>query len=777
MLWERTIGPLMRAVLPCLSRVGVPTMEQPMSTLLIRRRLRVSGIVQGVGFRPFVYGLATDMNLVGFVGNDTDGVFIEVESDAATLDRFVTELEASAPPAARIQRIESGDVQTTSNTSFKIVASHHAATGTALVSPDLRTCDDCLRELHDPHDRRYGYPFINCTNCGPRFTITERTPYDRPHTTMRPFEMCADCLAEYGDPTDRRFHAQPNACPECGPTVRTIPPSRDPIADTRQRIAAGETVAIKGLGGFHLACDATSDAAIALLRERKGRIDKPFAVMVSDLETARSIAAIDADETHLLTSRERPIVLVAKRTEAAVSDLVAPGNGYLGVMLPYTPLHDLLIEPGDVWVMTSGNVSEEPIVTDSDDAVDRLGALTGSYLVHDRDIHVPCDDSVIRILDGSEYPIRRSRGYAPFPVPLPFESPPILATGGELKATFCLASGRDGFMSQHIGDMENLETLDAFTKAVDHFIELFRIEPELIAADLHPGYLSTKWADRRNLPVVKVQHHHAHIASVMAEHGVLDPVIGFSFDGTGYGTDGTIWGGEILVGDYERFDRVGHLKPTPLPGGDAAVKHPARMALSHLHTAGIAWSKRLPPVSALSDADRALLKTQLERGINTIPTTSMGRLFDAIAAIAGVRQTVTYEAQAAIEFESLIDSTAGGTYTFAITEQDGSLMIDPSPVLRSVATDVAEGESTGMIAARFHRGVAEVIVATAERVRRRSGLTTVGLSGGVFQNVTLTQATRAALIERDFEVLVHRLVPPNDGGLALGQAVIAAARR
>ena len=748
-----------------------------MSTQLFRRRLRVSGIVQGVGFRPFVYGLATDAGVAGFVGNDTDGVFIEIEDEAASLNRFVAALEGSAPPAARIQRIDSQDVQPTGDTSFRIVASHHAETGTALVSPDLRTCEDCLHELHDPDDRRHRYPFINCTNCGPRFTITEQTPYDRPNTTMRPFEMCDACLAEYRNPTDRRFHAQPNACPECGPTVQTIPPADDPIEDTRRRIAGGEVVAIKGLGGFHLACDATADAAVALLRKRKGRVDKPFAVMVSDLETVRSIAIVDADEARLLSSRERPIVLLAKRMRAVISEFVAPGNGYLGVMLPYTPLHDLLIEPGDVWVMTSGNLSEEPIVTVDDDAVDRLSTLADAFVVHDRDIHVPCDDSVIRILDGAEYPIRRSRGYAPFPVPLPFESPPILATGGELKATFCLAAGRDGFMSQHIGDMENLETLDAFTRAVDHFVDLFRIVPEVIAADLHPGYLSTKWAEQQGLPVVKVQHHHAHVASVMAEHGVLEPIIGFSFDGTGYGTDGTIWGGEVLVADYEGFERAGHLKAALLPGGDAAVKQPAKMSLSYLHKAGIPWSGDLPPVSALSDTERALLATQLERGINTVPTTSMGRLFDAVSAIAGVRQMVTYEAQAAIEFEALIDAAEVGTYGFAISERDDLLVVDPAPVLQSVVNDVRAGEPTGTIAARFHRSVAAMIVETAERIRTRTGLTTVGLSGGVFQNVTLTHATRAALIERDFEVLVHRLVPPNDGGLALGQAVIAAARR
>jgi len=748
-----------------------------MSSSLIRHRIRVSGIVQGVGFRPFVYGLAIDMGLAGFVGNDTDGVFIEVESEAATLDRFVTALEASAPAAARIRRIEAEEIEPTGGVSFRIVESHHAETGTALVSPDLRTCDDCLRELHDPNDRRHGYPFINCTNCGPRFTITLRTPYDRPDTTMAPFVMCAACDGEYGDPSDRRFHAQPNACPECGPAVASVPPSDDPIADARRRIAAGQVVAIKGLGGFHLACDARSDAAVALLRERKGRIDKPFAVMVDSVERARSLAHVDDAEERLLTSRERPIVLLAKRGGVGVSDSVAPGNGHLGVMLPYTPLHDLLIEPGDVWVMTSGNLSEEPIVTQNDEAMERLGALSDSYLIHDRDIHVPCDDSVIRVLDGSEYPIRRSRGYAPFPVPLPFESPPILATGGELKATFCLAAGHDGFMSQHIGDMENLETLDAFTAAVAHFTDLFRIEPEVIAADLHPGYLSTKWAERQSLPVVKVQHHHAHIASVMAEHGVRESVIGFSFDGTGYGTDGTIWGGEVLVADYEGFERVGHLKATPLPGGNSAVRSPARMALSFLHTADIPWSNELAPVSALPDTDLAILTAQLERGINTVPTTSMGRLFDAVSAIAGVRQAITYEAQAAIEFEALIDASEGGTYTFGINDTDGLLVIDPAPVLGAIAADVVAGETIGAVAARFHRGVAGVIVEIAERVRRRTGLTTVGLSGGVFQNVTLTQATRTALVDRDFEVLLHRLVPPNDGGLALGQAVIAAARR
>ena len=752
-------------------------MQRTMSPPPIRRRFRVSGIVQGVGFRPFVHGLASAARLTGFVGNDTDGVFIELEGDEALLDQFVADLQQLSPTAARIQRIEARDTIPTGSTSFRIVASHHATTGTALVSPDLRTCDDCLAELRDPTDRRHGYPFTNCTNCGPRFTITEQTPYDRPNTTMAPFEMCDACLAEYRDPANRRFHAQPNACAVCGPVISSLPPTQDPIRDARRRIAADEVVAIKGLGGFHLACNAISDRAVGLLRVRKGRVDKPFAVMVPDLETASTIAHIDDDESRLLTSRERPIVLLGRRADAAVSDLVAPGNRHLGVMLPYTPLHDLLLESSDVWVMTSGNRSEEPIITGNAAARDRLSGLADAFIMHDRDIHVPCDDSVVRILDGAEYPIRRSRGYAPFPVPLPFDVAPILATGGELKATFCLAAGRDGFMSQHIGDMENVETLDAFTHAVDHFIDLFRIEPEVIAADLHPGYLSTKWADRSSLRVIKVQHHHAHIASVMAEHGRREQVIGFAFDGTGYGTDGTVWGGEVLVADYEGFERAGHLQSVLLPGGDAAVRHPGKMALSHLAGAGITWSEDLPPVTSLSATERTLLVKQLERHINTVPTTSMGRLFDAVSALAGVRQTATYEAQAAIELEAMVDLTEGCSYEFGLLDGDGPVVIDPGPVLAAVVDDVRDQVTRGVIAARFHTAVTAMIVEVAERIRTRTGITTVGLSGGVFQNVTLTQAANDALRRKGFAVLTHRLVPPNDGGLALGQAVIAATRR
>ena len=748
----------------------------------VRRSLTVTGIVQGVGFRPFVSSLAADLELSGFVGNDTDGVFIEVEGPRAALDRFTTLLRSEAPPAARVAKIEPVDLAATGDDSFRIVASRGSAMGTALVSPDLRTCDDCLVELRDLRDRRYRYPFINCTNCGPRFTITISTPYDRPNTTMAPFTMCSACRAEYDDPADRRFHAQPNACPDCGPRVWLETGSAegvgDPIERTRDLVAAGAVVAVKGIGGFHFACDASSDAAVTLLRDRKGRVGKPFALMAADITTAHLVADLGPAEVRLLESRERPIVLAPARSGAGIARSVAPGTDHLGVMLPYTPLHHLLLAPDETWVMTSGNRAQEPIVTRNEEARSRLGDLADAFLMHDRDIQVPCDDSVSRVAAGKELPLRRSRGYAPYPVPLPFPVPPLLATGGELKATFCLASGRDGFMSQHIGDMENLETLDAFTRAVEHFQELFRVEPQLIATDLHPGYLSARWAERvaNGRPVVAVQHHHAHIASVMAENGLTEPVIGFSFDGTGYGTDGTVWGGEVLVADYGTSTRVAHLAPVPLPGGDAAVLRPYRMALSHLWAAGVPWTPNLPPVAAADPGERSVIQTQLERGVNTVDTSSMGRLFDAIASLAGVRHRVTYEAQAAIELEALVDEAATGCYRFDVPSATDPILVDAAPVVAAVASDVAAGADPGTIAARFHRGVIEMMAVVADTVRRRHGITTVGLSGGVFQNVTIANAARRRLEEAGFAVATHHLVPPNDGGLALGQAMIAAHR-
>jgi hydrogenase maturation protein HypF len=638
----------------------------PHSPVRERRHLRVTGVVQGVGFRPFVYGLARRLNLAGRVGNDSRGVFIELEGPAVALDAFYTDLIGNPPPLAHIVDVAVTGAPARGDTDFVIVESEAQAGAHTLVSPDLAVCDDCLRELFDPADRRFRYPFINCTHCGPRFTIIRDIPYDRPLTTMAGFRLCPACEREYRDPLDRRFHAQPIACPTCGPRLQFVVRSGDawrglsgdPVREAQALLGQGAVVAVKGLGGYHLACDAASNPALNVLRERKGRVDKPLAVMARDLAAARAIAEIDAEEQALLESRERPIVLLRAAQGSPLSSLVAPGNDSIGVMLPYTPLHHLLLaDPAPpVLVMTSANFSNEPIIKDDDIALEQLPALADAILLHDRPIHVHCDDSVVRVFEGRESPIRRSRGYAPFPVRLPFDARPTLAVGGELKATFCLARGDEAFMSQHIGDMENLETEQAFERALDHLSGLFRITPEVVVADLHPGYLATQWAERRyGSAVIKVQHHHAHIASVMAENGVApgERVIGFSFDGTGYGVDGAIWGGEVLVADYAGFERAAHLAYVPLPGGDAAVKHPARTALAYLWAAGLPWDPALAPVAALSDVERGVLKRQLETGFQTVPCSSFGRLFDAVAALAGVRQSVSYEAQAAIELESL----------------------------------------------------------------------------------------------------------------------------
>jgi hydrogenase maturation protein HypF len=748
---------------------------------VVRQRLRVTGVVQGVGFRPTVYQLASSLGLGGCVGNDSAGVFIELEGDESAVDQFVLQLRADPPPLAYIDTIERRDVPTRGETSFVIVESRRDSNATTLVSPDLEVCGDCLAEMNDPADRRYRYPFINCTNCGPRFTITRATPYDRPMTTMAAFVMCDVCQAEYDDPSNRRFHAQPNACPDCGPQIwlerDERVPSEDIITTARELIAAGEIVAIKGIGGFHLACDARNAAVVATLRERKHRTAKPFAVMAPDIATTERIANLASAERDLLKSRQRPIVLVEESESSDLVDGIAPGNSRIGVMLPYTPLHHLLLEPGDVWVMTSANYASEPIVKDNDEAREKLLGLADTLLLHNRDIHVHCDDSVVRIAGGKELPVRRSRGFAPFPVRLPVAVPPTLAVGGELKATFCLADGGSAFMSQHIGDMENIETLDAFTAAVEHMSGLFRIVPELVVADMHPRYLSTRWAkDHYGDRLVQVQHHHAHIGSVMAENLHTGPVIGFSFDGTGYGTDGTIWGGEVLVGDLGGLYRSGHLGVAQLVGGDAAVKRPYRMALSHLYAAGIGWDGRIPSVAHASDEERRIIRRQLGTGLNTIETTSMGRLFDAVSSLAGVCHEVSYEGQAAIELEALGTPDAEGRYRFDLINKDDALIIDPGAVVAAVAGDAAAGVPAPVISTRFHRALAAVMVAAAEQMRHKYHIDTAALSGGVFQNVTLLEAAKRGLEEAGFTVLSHRLVPPNDGGLALGQIALAARR-
>jgi len=734
---------------------------------MIRRRIFVKGIVQGVGFRPFVYSLASRHALTGFVGNNSSGVFIEIQGSENAARAFVDELRHSPPPLAMIDSLSVADMPVGQDAAFVIVESEAQPAASTPISPDIAVCSDCLRELFDPADRRYRYPFINCTNCGPRFTIIQDIPYDRLFTTMRVFPMCAACEAEYHDPSNRRFHAQPNACPDCGPQVSFGSLTRDAaIQAAIESLRGGAIVAIKGIGGFHLACDAINDDAVRALRERKGRGAKPFALMARDLDGIAPYAHIAEDEAHLLTSKERPIVLLRSRDNPALSALIAPGNKYLGFLLPYTPVHHLLLGETPL-VMTSGNLSDEPIVKDNDDALTRLAPLADAFLIHNRDIHVVCDDSVTRVFEARELPIRRSRGYSPMPVKLPRDGPCVLAVGGELKSTFCLTRGDNAYMSQHIGDMENLETLAAFEHAFAHFRALFRAEPEALICDLHPNYLSTRWgiayAAEKKLPLIRVQHHYAHLASVIAEHSREQRTIGVIFDGTGYGTDGAIWGGEILCGNLDSFDRLLHLKYVPLPGGDASVKKPNRMALAHLWAAGLDW-----PESLASPVEARVLRRQLETGTNCVPTSSVGRLFDAFAALIGVRHSVTYEAQAAIEMEALAEGvTADRGYRFSF---DGDTF-DPAPVFRSALEDLRRGVPAPEMAASFHHAVAKLILQCCEIARQRTGIATVALSGGVFQNTTLLGLASAELAKEAFEVLKHRKVPPNDGGLALGQAV------
>ncbi len=782
-----------------------------------RWRVRVQGVVQGVGFRPFVYGLATRHQLAGFVSNNSDGVHIEVEGPRDTLDRFRTELEKEAPPLAHIDSVVVETMPVADEAAreaaaqsaggdkprFTIHESEAVAGAITSVSPDVATCADCLRELFDPHDRRYRYPFINCTNCGPRYTIIRDIPYDRPFTTMAAFTMCAACNAEYHDPANRRFHAQPNACPECGPQVwaqvsagsdavlgRDGGSVREAVLERREAALAAvcaaladeRIAAVKGIGGFHLACDATNTRAVEELRRRKGRGDKPFGLMARDLEQVRDFAEVNEEEAALLQSKERPIVLLRRKAESALSARVAPGTALVGFMLPYSPLHALILNhpalAGRPLVMTSGNLSDEPIARTNEEAIARLSKMADLFLLHNRDIHVVCDDSVVRVHDAHEVPMRRSRGYAPLPVRLPREVETVLAVGAELKSTFCLTKGNYAYMSPHIGDMENLETLEAMERGLAHFRAIFRCEPTKVVCDLHPGYLSTKWArqfaEKNGLPLLQVQHHYAHVASLMAEHGMdgSEPILGVSFDGTGYGTDGAIWGGEVMIADHRSFQRVARLKYVPLPGGDAAVKRPYRMALAHLMAAGIAWDEDLPCVAAAPKEERRILRRQIETGLNCVDTSSMGRLFDAVASLVGVCHVASYEAQGAIELE-MASSVIDRNYKFEIVELDG-LIIDPATALLALVTDMRAGVPRAVMAARFHAGVAEMITEVCVRLRARGAPPVAGLTGGVFQNVLLLRETKARLERSGFRVLIHQVVPPNDGGLALGQAVLGA---
>jgi hydrogenase maturation protein HypF len=752
----------------------------------IRRRIHVAGIVQGVGFRPYVYRLATERHLAGQIANTSSGVVIEVEGAEEAVDDFLSSLPVQTPPLALVTDIRVAEIHHTGRSDFCILPSDPSAPVRTLISPDIATCADCLRELFDPDDRRYHYPFINCTNCGPRFSIVRGIPYDRPQTSMSVFPMCPQCRAEYEDPRNRRFHAQPNACWQCGPQLEFCDSRgqrlsvEDPIAKAVAKLRAGDIVAVKGLGGFHLAVDATNSGAVERLRERKQRIEKPFAVMVSDLETVSRFCMVSAEERELLCLLQRPIVLLPRRNPCLLADSVAPFNHYLGIFLPYTPVHHLLFEESGLQalVMTSGNLSEEPIAIGNSEAVARLGDIADWFLLNNREILLRCDDSVLRGVGGHTRQVRRSRGFVPVPVFLKREFPPTLAVGGELKNTICLLRGREAFLSQHIGNLENVESYKFFQEAVDHLQKILEIQPSLVAYDLHPDYFATRWARAQSgMQSVGVQHHHAHIASCMAENHLEGRVIGFALDGTGYGTDGLIWGGEVLLADFLDFERAAHLAYVPMPGGAAAIREPWRMAVSHLWAAFGSDMLKLP-VPFLRQIPqtrvRAVLK-MMERQVNSPLTSSCGRLFDAVAALINLRHEVNYEAQAAIQLEMCRDEAAAGRpYPFGLSETGGLLQIEVKQLFRAIVEDLLRGATAGAVSQRFHDGLIEALAGIARILRKRTSLNTVCLSGGTFQNTCLADGLEHQLQSDGFEVYTHSQVPAGDGGISLGQAVVAA---
>ncbi len=772
----------------------------------LRAKLLVEGIVQGVGFRPFIHNLAKAYDLTGWVLNSSKGVIIEAEGEEVGVESFITDVKSKAPPLARIENINISFLPRKGYISFEIKHSLAREGEFVLVSPDISICPDCLRELFDPQDRRYEYPFINCTNCGPRFTIIKDIPYDRDKTTMDEFEMCPLCAEEYSDPTNRRYHAQPNACPVCGPWVSLVDRERKPISGKPKRklfnlelylkqkspfneagrlLKEGYIIAVKGLGGFHLACDATNDMAVKSLRERKGRDDKPFALMCLDMETIERYCSVSDEERSLLENRSRPIVLLRKLDNIPISEYVAVNNNYLGIMLPYTPLHYLLLKSSPpALVMTSANISEEPLLKDNEEVIRRLSHIADYFLLHNRDIFSRCDDTVARVVNLSsssqEMMIRRSRGYAPLPIGLGFELKEVLACGGELKNTVCLTKGRYAFLSQHIGDLKNYETLQYFEETIERFRRLFKINPKIIAYDLHPQYLSTRYAlEQEDIELIGVQHHHAHLASCMADNGLnglKERVIGVIYDGTGYGTDGQIWGGEFLVGDYRDFKRVAHLRYIPLPGGDSAIKKPYRVALSFLQEIwGRDYSTRLDIelLNRISRDESEFIARMIEVGLNTPLTSSCGRLFDAVSSLCGVRDTINYEGQAAIELEMIADPRISDSYRYGINEEEESWIVDTLPIIEEVIYDLNRGQPRSTISAKFHNTVAEFSLDLCKKIRDREGINKVVFSGGVFQNMFLSERMMRNFDKAGFEVYIHSQVPPNDGGISLGQAVIA----
>jgi hydrogenase maturation protein HypF len=821
------------------------TCPEPVGREVLRRGVVVRGIVQGVGFRPFVYRLATEEGLAGSIGNDSGGVSIEVEGPPQKIDAFLSRLRSEVPPLARVDSIAARDLPPRGEKGFQILSSHVTGQVSTGIPADAATCADCLCELFDPADRRYRYPFLNCTNCGPRFTITRRIPYDRPQTSMAKFPMCPACKAEYDDPLNRRFHAQPNACWECGPHVwledaaapllkghgfsraendfqragALAPEGYAPIAESIERLVAGEIVAIKGIGGFHLSVDATNSAAVERLRQRKRRYGKPLAIMVRDIDAARALCWLTPAEQSLLQTSARPIVLALARENNGIAPEVAPGVPWLGIFLPCAPLQHLLFADARVTalVMTSANLSEEPIAIDNDEARTRLGDIADAFLMHDREILQRCDDSVVAVVDSTSQLIRRARGFVPLGIELPFEAPPMLAVGGHLKSVFTLARGRFAYQSQHLGDLENPAGLDFFEESLAHLTRTFEIDPEVVVRDLHPGYLSSSWANdwaaARGLPVIAVQHHHAHIAGCMAEHGLPGPLIGISLDGTGYGTDGKIWGGEMLVSRLDGFERFAHLEYLPMPGGEVAIREPWRMAFGHLHAAGFGLEE-IESLTGATAKEAHVIERMIERNVNAPLTSSCGRLFDAVAAVVLNRREVDYEAQAAIELEGIAidepDTMTGYSIVFAegrsfvtghdfagspatglrlwgglsraanAEERDGALapagnVIRVSSLWTELLADLHRGVSKPRIAARFHAGVARALVDASIRAYKEIGISQVALSGGCMHNRRLSRLLRAGLEAEGFDVFEHRQVSPGDGGLSYGQAVVAAA--
>lgn len=743
-----------------------------------RLKINIKGIVQGVGFRPFVYNLARRLQLGGWVLNNSQGVELEIEGGDDSITAFLCELQDAAPPLAVLDEVVTVVCAPIGEQEFCIKHSMEQGKRRAWVSPDVGTCSDCQREILNSADPRYGYGFTNCTNCGPRYSIIKDVPYDRTATTMKDFLMCPSCQREYDDPTNRRFHAQPNACPQCGPQYTLLSQagkvtSGDVFKQTRAFIAAGHIVAIKGLGGYHLACDARNEEAVSKLRRRKIREDKPFAVMCGSIERAKELCRISPGEEKLLTSEKRPIVLLAKTENYDLALSIAPGNPYLGVMLPYVPAHWLLLQEQDVWVMTSGNVSDEPIVYDDQDAQERLQDIAEYFLVHNRDIYQPMDDSVVRIVLDQQYILRRSRGFAPSPLRISREMPSILATGGEVKNAFCLTQGPFVFMSPHIGDLENLPTYTAYLSVIDHYKKLFALTPEVVAYDLHPEYLATKYALTLAIPQVGVQHHHAHIASVLAEHGLQEKVIGVAFDGTGYGGDGTLWGGEFLIADGYDFVRAGHCQYLPLPSGAKAIKEPWRLTAWVLYNLyGSNFTTRMPKFACNLPQGWELMIAATSKGINAPLTSSAGRLFDIAAGILGIGQVIHYEGQAAIELE--LAAGQGHGYVLPYTISVGQpRILDFMSTFAALAEGVGRGEGVSCLAACFHSTVAQAIVDMVDLIRRDTGLNKVALSGGVWQNRILLTKVVGMLQQTGFEIYTNQQVPLNDGGLALGQAFVA----